>query len=135
LFLVNRYILLTNNSTFSRKAGVDLELVEGGALDVLKHAKGRILSGYRLLNHPLYGNFTPNQQPYRSLLLERPTEARKGKTDQNSFRLVEVALKRYGSHIHNLPKPEDYPDTVRGDYAYLDRTLLEEPILSCCRRG
>ncbi len=115
-------------------AGVDLEIIKGGAVDVISLAKGRILAGCRLLHHPLYGNFTPQQQPFRSLLLSCPKDEQGEKSDTTSYRLIETALERYGSHIHNLPKPEDYPDNVRNDYAYIDRMLLEEILLSCCGR-
>ncbi|MGC9371803.1 MAG: GrdX family protein [Thermovirgaceae bacterium] len=128
--MIDRYVLLTNNSTFAPKAGVDLEVIEGGAFDVFTCARSRILTGCRLLNHPLYGNFTPRQQPFRSLLLSCPKGEHGKKTDNTSYQMIETALERYGSRIHNLPGPEDYPESVRNDYAYLDRTLIEEVLLS-----
>ncbi len=133
--MTDRYVLLTNNSTFAPHESVDLEVIKGGAYGVFIRARSRILAGCRLLNHPLYGNFTPKQQPFRSLLLSCPRGEHVKKTDNTSYRLVEAALERYGSHIHNLPGPEDYPENVRRDYAYLDRMLLEEVFLSRNGRG
>jgi len=133
--LLNRYILLTNNSTFAPRAGVDLEVIEGDAFEVFTRAKSRVLAGCRLLNHPLYGNFTPQQQPFRSLLLSCPKDEHGKNTDNMSYQMIESALERYSSHIHNLPGPEDYREDVRRDYAFLDRMLLEEVFLSCCKQG
>jgi len=132
--LINRYVLLTNNPTFAPKKGVDLEMVRGGAVDVFHRAKRCILRGCRLLNHPLYGNFTPQQQPFRSLLLSRPGLGHEARTDSSSYELIQTALERYGSRIHNLPKPEDYPQNMRADYAYLDRTLMQDVLQSYCGR-
>lgn len=132
--LINRYVLLTNNPTFAPKKGVDLEMVGSSAVDVFHRAKRCILRGCRLLNHPLYGNFTPQQQPFRSLLLSCPGLGHEARTDSFSYELIQTALERYGSHIHNLPKPEDYPQNMRADYAYLDRTLMQDVLQSNCGR-
>lgn len=129
--MVDRYVLLTNNSTFAPEAGVDLELIEGGALDVFFSAKRHLHEGCRLLHHPLYGNFTPSQQPYRSLLMTCPDTGPDRRADMESCRLLEAAIERYGSRIHNLPNPGDYPASIREDYAHLDRTLVEEILLTC----
>ena len=69
--MAGRAILITNNSSFPSRvpAGVDVLLLDGGARDALTMARDRVHQGWRLANHPLYGNFRPHQQPYRSLLL------------------------------------------------------------------
>ena len=46
-------------------------LFEGSAQLVLLAARDLIHAGWRLLHHPLYGNYRPHQQPYRSILLQR----------------------------------------------------------------
>ena len=45
-------------------------LFEGSSLQVLLAARDLIHAGWRILHHPLYGNYRPYQQPYRSVLLE-----------------------------------------------------------------
>lgn len=39
-------------------------------MQVLLAARDLIHAGWRILHHPLYGNYRPYQQPYRSVLLE-----------------------------------------------------------------
>lgn len=72
--MAGRAILITNNPTFSSHvpAGVEVLVLDGGARDALTAARDRVHLGWRLANHPLYGNFRPHQQPYRSLLLLPP---------------------------------------------------------------
>ena len=72
--MAGRAILITNNPTFSSHvpAGVEVLVLDGGARDALTAARDRMHQGWRLANHPLYGNFRPHQQPYRSLLLLPP---------------------------------------------------------------
>lgn len=55
-----KYSDIPNNSCF---------LCEGSALLILLAARDLIHAGWRLLHHPLYGNYRPYQQPYRSALL------------------------------------------------------------------
>jgi hypothetical protein len=59
-----------------------------------------------------------------------PGQEQELQTDKSSYELIQTALERYGSRIHNLPKPEDYPQNMRDDYAYLDRTLMQDVLLS-----
>lgn len=133
-FLVDRYLLLTNNKTLEPKPGIDYEFIEGDAVDVYSSAKRYIEEGYNLVNHPLYGNFSPRQQPFRTLLLACPDGNSGHKTDGISYQLIESALERYRSYGKNLPKPDDYPKNVRKDYAYLDMVLVEEALASTkCR--
>ena len=76
--MAGRAILITNNPSFPSRvpAGVDVLLLDGGARDALTMARDRVHQGWRLANHPLYGNFRPHQQPYRSLLLLPPKDGR-----------------------------------------------------------
>ncbi len=68
------------------------------------------------------------------MLLSRPGLGHEARTDSSSYELIQTALERYGSRIHNLPKPEDYPQNMRADYAYLDRTLMQDVLQSYCGR-
>ena len=70
-----RLCLITNNSTLRActigNSSIDfsIQLLEGSPFDVLMGGRDLIHQGWRLLNHPLYGNFRPGQQAMRSLLL------------------------------------------------------------------
>ena len=71
--------LLTNNPLFHAAAETDADLrsrlvfTDAPAQSVVVLARDRIHQGWRLLNHPLYGNFRPGHQPFRSLLLAAPS--------------------------------------------------------------
>lgn len=72
--MAGRASLITNNPLFSTPspAGLDVRLLDGDARAVLICARDRVHQGWRLANHPLYGNFRPHQQPYRSIVLLPP---------------------------------------------------------------
>ena len=95
--MAGRAILITNNPSFPYRvpAGVDVLLLDGGARDALTTARDRVHQGWRLANHPLYGNFRPHQQPYRSLLLLPPSPS--GTVDSDSLHFLEQALQLYQS--------------------------------------
>ena len=104
-------------------------LVEGSPLEVFLAGRGFLHAGWRLLHHPLYGNFRPHQQPYRSLLWrfeEAPVQTGEGparlSADDWSLRLLEEALMLY----QNSPvlSPEQAPPALREACALLDFELL-----------
>ncbi|WP_165064623.1 GrdX family protein [Desulfovibrio sp. ZJ200] len=72
--MAGRASLITNNPLFSTRspAGLDVRLVDDDARAVLIRARDLVHRGWRLANHPLYGNFRPHQQPYRSIVLLVP---------------------------------------------------------------
>lgn len=67
-------LLISNNPRYLDNPPVRAELrfVDGPALDALIAARDLAHQGYVLANHPLYGNFRPHQQPYRSLIMLPP---------------------------------------------------------------
>lgn len=69
--MAGRASLITNNPFFSSRspAGLDLRFLDDDARAVLICARDLAHKGWRLVNHPLYGNFRPHQQPYRSIVL------------------------------------------------------------------
>jgi hypothetical protein len=101
--------------------------MEGSPLEVLLAGRRFLHAGWRLLHHPLYGNFRPHQQPYRSLLWRfEKDSARAGEyplpADDWSVRLLEEALILY----QNSPvlSPEQAPPALREACALLDYELL-----------
>lgn len=91
-------------------------------MDVLRAGRDLIHLGWELLADPLYGNFKPNQQPYRSLLLKK---GREGSVDMLSLDLIESAIVVYSSS-HRLMLPGELPESIDNDFRYLDFMLLEE---------
>ncbi len=125
--MIGRAMLLTNNPAYSflpLPAGI-LHTIQGSALDVCLGARDRIHLGAALHHHPLYGNFQPRHQPYRSLLLsiaEGPSLV-----DDFSLQLLEEALRFFAKDRPLLP--EDIPVRMRRDCALLDFELMRRPLI------
>lgn len=83
--------------------------------------------GWRLLHHPLYGNFRPRQQPYRSLLLVSPVSpADYPAVDGDSLRLVEEAAAVYAAAPGLCPA--EVPPALRQSCSLLDHELLRHTL-------
>lgn len=130
-----RPLLISNNPGYAnacpRKA--DLRLVQGSALDVLVSARDLAHKGWRLANHPLYGNFRPHQQPYRSLLLLPPQSQEEAALEApdacTPLGLLEQALALYQSDVRKS-RPEDVPERMRRDCALIDMELMKATLES-----
>lgn len=121
------YICYTNN--YELKGHVKaMSLVDGSALDVLSAARDKIHLGWKLMADPLYGNFKPNQQPYRTLVLRHPEDG--AAADMESLSLIENSLAVYGaSPVRRLPG--DLPADMDADFRYLDFVLMEDTFRVC----
>lgn len=124
-----QYTLLTNNPLFTtgQLCRGDVEFIEGNAWDVLVAGRDRIHAGARLLNHPRYGNFYPNQQPYRSLLLQE--DPKEKNLDLESLNLLEEAMVVWRSYKGSWALPGGVKAAVDNDYALIDRSLMEESLV------
>lgn len=96
-------------------------------------ARDLIHAGWKLLHHPLYGNFRPSQQPYRSLLLyydgsaiDRSAGFERVLADAMSLRLVEEALVVYRSGP--VLEPGRAPDVLKDACSLLDYELMRRPL-------
>jgi hypothetical protein len=121
------YVLFTNNPVIKNEIKNDrfeLVFIGGTSLDVLKGARDSVHLGAKLLTHPLYGNLRPYQQPYRTILAEKEREVRT--CDMESLTLMERAIEVYQSCLDRLVKPEDMPEILRDDYAFVDYELMRE---------
>jgi len=129
----HKLILISNNPQWLQIPSLEnyltFQYMETQALDVLMAARDRIHTGWQLLNHPLYGNFRPYQQPFRSMLAQ-PSKERS--TDTLSLHLIEQALNIYHDCAHQiLDIAKLHPNLLR-DCAYLDRALLDATLEHCC---
>ena len=120
------YILFTNNPVIKNKINDNIEFtfIGGTSLDVLKGARDSVHLGAKLMTHPLYGNLRPHQQPYRTILAVKGKGA--SSCDFESLSLIERALEVYQSCVDRLVKPEDLPEVLRDDYAFVDFELMRE---------
>lgn len=103
------------------------ELVGGTALDVLKKSRDLVHLGWSLASAPLYGNFKPNQQPYRTLVL---TKEQSSAVDAESLTLIENAVRFYESSPA-VRAPGEQQDAVERDFRYVDYMLMEETFKAC----
>ncbi len=117
------YICLTNNPAMKDHA-ISVELIRSSSLDVLKRARSLVHDGWELLSSPFYGNFKPNQQPYRTLLL-RKKNGGGASYDIQSISLIEDAVRFYESS-HKIMSTGELDENIEKDFRYLDIVLMEE---------
>jgi hypothetical protein len=85
--------------------------------------------GQSLLTHPLYGNLRPNQQLFRSVLLQKMNKTNSYSAAYvESLSMIEEAVLLYGSYGSRLLTPSSLPDAVREDYAFVDAELMRESL-------
>lgn len=94
---------------------------------MLVAARDLIHKGYVLLTHPLYGNFLPNQQPYRTLILSIP-ESEGSAVEPTSLYLIEEALSLYRGYEGRWAMPGLKSESVERDYAVIDADLMRESL-------
>lgn len=131
--MASRPILISNNPTWQNAApaNIEFQFVEGCVLDVLTMARDLAHKGWTLANHPLYGNFTPHQQPYRSLVLLPPVKKAVNFIEEPCppLSLLEGAISLYQNSTRKS-NPEDVPEHMRKDCALIDRELMRATLAS-----
>ena len=98
---------------------------DADAKPVLAAARDCIHNGWKLSHHPLYGNYRPHQQPYRSLVLTSPEPGSSG-PDLFSLNLIEEALLIYNNH--KVLAPAEAPASLLEACALLDYELMRLPL-------
>jgi len=93
---------------------------------VLVAARDLIHKGHTLLTHPLYGNFLPNQQPFRTLILASP--GLDGRVDIDSLGHIEKAIGVFRSYEGRWALPGQRAERIERDYALIDADLMRESL-------
>lgn len=123
------YVCITNNDKVAECVD-EARFVEGNAISVLIMARDMVHQGWKLVASPLYGNFKPNQQPYRTIVLSREKNDIRDTVDVYSLQLMETAMKIYGEcEIKRMPG--DMPGQIDRDYKYVDFALMKETLGKC----
>lgn len=125
-------LLLTNNPRLftAGHSRLDVHTVDGTAHDVLCAARDKVHMGWRLLNHPLYGNFRPYHQPFRTVALQAPEQeaaacpAPIAAVDAESLHLLEQAFAVYNSCERLWATPQNVPQEMYDDCAVIDEALM-----------
>lgn len=118
------YICITNNPALKGLVK-PFEFVDASSLDVLKRGRSLVHEGWELLASPFYGNFKPNQQPYRTLVLRKNNGGNGGLPDAQSLSLIEDSVRFY-ENSHWIMPPGRLADNIEKDFRYMDMILLEE---------
>lgn len=126
--MARRMVLISNNPAFFSCEWQTIEIMplQGSPHDVTVAARDHVHQGWRLLNHPLYGNFRPYHQPFRTLLLAAPqTSGIVPEVDQQSLELLEQALAVYRSCADRWVTPDNVPEEMYRDCSVIDRELMK----------
>ncbi|SMG20952.1 GrdX family protein [Dethiosulfovibrio salsuginis] len=129
--MVRSLVLITNNPAFFslHQEGLELVKLDGTAYDVVVAGRDRVHQGWTLLNHPLYGNFRPYHQPFRTMLLRAPERPEDFALDSDSLSLVERAAEVYLSCSDRWLTPETSPKSMYDDCSVLDYDLMKETLV------
>ncbi len=121
-----RFVLITNNPRYKDRADLPVDYRDGAAgAEIVTAGRDLIHRGWELQNHPLYGNFRPNQQPFRTLLLKKDEDAA---FDEYGLHLIEEAMGVYTSCARPLT-PALTPPRMLRDCAEIDFELMKETLL------
>ena len=121
-----RFVLLTNNPRYQGRDDLPVDYREGAAgIEIVTAGRDLIHLGWQLLNHPLYGNFRPHQQPFRTLLLKKDEKA---PFDEYGLRLIEEAMGVYTACTRPLT-PALTPPRMLRDCSEIDFELMRETLL------
>ena len=140
------FVLVTNNPIMGslHLPKVSYRFMECSALLILQAGRDLIHKGWELLHHPLYGNYRPHQQPYRTLILEYKKPLFWQASDKTglessahdapaspvlnlaSLNLIEEALNIFQSMT--VLVPEQTPASMQLDCSVLDFELLRQTL-------
>lgn len=116
-------LLITNNKRVRdeiAREGLDIVFLEADLLSLLKEVRNRIHLGARLLSHPLSGSIKPNENPYKSVLLDD----NRTDLDMESLDIIENAIAVAANFIGmGLRYIEDEREDA--DYASIDLSLIK----------
>lgn len=118
-------MLITNNPMFKDyedKDFINLEIIykDVEPLEILKIGRDYIHQNYKLLTHPLYGNFRPHELFYRTILIKKSEHL-----EPESLELIENSILKIEDILKKTQK-RFASDEVIEDYAYIDFQIIKE---------
>ena len=121
------YTILSNNPKVHAKYPEHTTLFNSSAMDVLTAARNAIHKGSVLLTHPLSGGVVPSMNPYKSIIVSKPSK----QLDFTSNKLIEEALMFYKKNARL--KYKAYTDKLIDDFQTLDLDLMVTAVASMGR--
>lgn len=131
--MVCRVALISNNPFFSDFARPGVEtayMPDASAYEIAVASRDRVHTGWRILNHPLYGNFRPGHMPYRTMLLAAPQGT--GGADAESLHFMEQALEVYLSCQGQWALCTAMSSVMLKDCSYIDKELIKATVETYC---
>lgn len=124
-FLFGGNVLITNNPMFidymkENYPKVEFIYKDVEPLEILRIGRNYVHQNYKLLTHPLYGNFRPHELFYRTIIIEKSEHL-----DNESLDLIETSINKI-EDILKKTKMRDATDEVIKDYAYIDFQIIKE---------
>lgn len=116
-------LLITNNPDFIGDDRIEIVYKDVKFIEILYEVRNYIHSNYKLLTHPLYGNITPTQTNYRSIVIE-PYQA----LDLDSVRLIEDAIGKVENIISKDRPLWDITEEIDSDLRFIDHEIISETL-------
>lgn len=132
--MVCRTALISNNPYFADffHAGVEtVYMADASAYEIAVVARDRVHTGWKILNHPLYGNFRPGHMPYRTMLLVPPIKHSDVQTpilDDDSVHFMEQALNVYLSCEGQWALCTAMSPVMLKDCSFIDKELIKATV-------
>lgn len=121
-----KVVCITNNhmvsDIFEPAPNREIRFMDCSSRDIFHAARDLIHLGWRLIGHPMYGNFRPSKQPFRTLALESGSDG--SIIDMDSFSMIEAALEDTAPSM----LASDLSDGTRHDFAIIDFELMKETL-------
>jgi hypothetical protein len=117
------FLILTNNPDVKREFP-QANFIDGKSTDVIIRARDLIHLGHPLLAHPLAGSVKPNQNPFKTIILD--TKA--GELDLQSLRLIENTIATYEKFLRDRPLPL-WDERRLADFRLVDLLLAKNTLV------
>ena len=118
-----KIISVSNNPIIINKKMPQVQVINGGFLDVLEKAKDKILKGYKLVTHPLTGSISPQVMPYKSIILESGP----GQVDDESLQIINLAI-AYARSLIQLDPRLCWDEASLTDFQLIDFDFVKDMI-------
>ena len=132
-------IIVTNNprvkKEFSSQDKIQVFFMEEmNQEEILKYTRDKIHLGAKLIMHPMMGRIKPHETPFKSVLMEVPTEADLERGSNNldfeSLTIIEDSIKETSKLINNtyMIKYDKNDEKNMEDLAFIDYLLINSGI-------
>ncbi len=114
-------LVITNNKKVKEELNhkIDVSYHDCDSLELLYMVRDKIHRGAVLRSHPLSGSIKPNENPYKSLIIDDKV----GELDYNSLEIIENAIETF-MKFKNMGTRTSHAKNADEDYSLIDFTLI-----------